>query len=420
MDQPIAASARRNRRVRLILALILIATILAMAVAWIRPASGAQYVARGQLRVEIVQEGLYEDFTPVRLVVEPEDFWRLDLIQGGSVEAVYTRDGDRVEQGQALLRLSNPEFELQIASQQAALAQNLAGLQAQELRLAQMLYERQADVDAFAFAASEARRDLGRKQRLYESGFLSEAAMADLRERARFADDRVVSAAAALANEEVRINAQLEELARVNGLLQRQLSRLSEQAAALTITAPGSGRLTGFDPQVGARLEAGAGIGRVDVEGRFKLTAQVDEFYLGRVSTQLEALAFTADGEIPLTVTRVRPQITNGRFQIELAFQNAAPDGLRPGQSFEGRVMLSEARPALILPVSASFAETGGHHAFVIEESGDRAVRREIQIGRRNPTTVEILGGLEQGDRVIVSSYRDFENAESLVLTGND
>lgn len=114
----------------------------------------------------------------------------------------------------------------------------------------------------------------------------------------------------------------------------------------------------------------------------------------------------------------MRPQVENGRFQIDLAFAAKAPGNLKPGQSFDGRLMLAEAAEATLLPVGAFLQETGGSWAFVLAADGARAERRTLKLGRRNPAMLEVLEGLRPGERVVVSAYDDFAKAKRLMFTG--
>jgi HlyD family secretion protein len=155
-------------------------------------------------------------------------------------------------------------------------------------------------------------------------------------------------------------------------------------------------------------------VGQVDSEGAYKLTAEVDEFYLGRIAPGQSATADVGGRPVALTVLRVLPQVTSGRFRAELGFVGAPPAGLRRGQGLDLRLTLGDTRPALTLPNGAWLEGSGGSFAFVTR--GGRAERRTITVGRRNPEQVEVLKGLRPGERVVVSSYSGFEAYKHLIL----
>ena len=148
-------------------------------------------------------------------------------------------------------------------------------------------------------------------------------------------------------------------------------------------------------------MKAGDPAGQIDSEGSWKLTADVDEYYLGRVAVGQRA---TADGGVTLTVSKVLPAVTNGRFRVELTFDGPGRAGLNRGQTMDIRVTLGAASRAVVAPVGGWLEAGGGSSVFVLEGSGGHARRRAIKVGRRNPEQVEILSGLQPGDRIVTSN----------------
>jgi len=155
-------------------------------------------------------------------------------------------------------------------------------------------------------------------------------------------------------------------------------------------------------------LKAGDSAGQVDSEGRWKLVADVDEYYLGRVAVGQQA---GGDGDVRLVVTKVLPAVADGRFRIELGFVGAPPIGLNRGQTIDVRVTLGNTRAALIAPVGGWLDSGGGSSAFVLDADGRHAHRRPIKVGRRNPEEAEILSGLSAGDRIVTSNTAAYDKA---------
>ena len=118
-----------------------------------------------------------------------------------------------------------------------------------------------------------------------------------------------------------------------------------------------------------------------------------------------------------VSIASVYPQIKDGRFLAELLFTGAQPAGLRPGQSLDTQVTLGEPAPALLLPAGAFMGDSGGAWVFVLTPDGRQAMRREIRTGRRSLDQVEVLAGLQAGERVVVSSYTAFGNSTSLSIS---
>jgi HlyD family secretion protein len=148
-----------------------------------------------------------------------------------------------------------------------------------------------------------------------------------------------------------------------------------------------------------------------------KLTADVDEFYLARVRVGQTATV-TLDGKpVNLTIGRVYPQVRNGVFRVDLDFHGSSPPTLVEGASAQGHLQLGGDIPATVLPSGAFLERTGGDWIFVLDARSESAHRRRIKAGRRNGDQVEVLGGLQAGERVITSDYTGFDKADRIVLT---
>ena len=142
----------------------------------------------------------------------------------------------------------------------------------------------------------------------------------------------------------------------------------------------------------------------------------MDEYYLGRVQPGEPAIAELDGTDAPLTVSRVLPQVTDGRFRVELVFKGPTPPGLRRGEGADLRITLGDTRRALVVPNAGWLEGGGGGSLFVLSADGRRADRRPVSVGRRNPEQVEITSGLQAGERVVVSSYAGFDKLTHLIV----
>jgi HlyD family secretion protein len=205
--------------------------------------------------------------------------------------------------------------------------------------------------------------------------------------------------------------------------IQSQLEKLSKDVEitrskldSLTVRAPAEGRMTAIDLKVGESRKRGERLGEITPDTGNKLSANIDEFYLGRLRKDQSATVEMDGRDWPLRVTRVHPQVKNGTFTVDLAFDSGMPDGLLPGQAVQGKLTLGGNKPGLILPAGAFLEATGGNWVFVLSEDGRSAHRRDIAIGRRNAEQVEILSGLQVGERVLTSAYSGWESMDRVDL----
>ena len=184
----------------------------------------------------------------------------------------------------------------------------------------------------------------------------------------------------------------------------------------LIIRAPIDGQLSRPQLEVGQAVTVGQRLGQVDEVGTYKVRVPIDELYLPRITEGLKATTPYAGKEYELVITYVYPTIQNGRFDVDMRFTGETPEGIRRGGSLRLRIELGQSSEELLLPVGGFYKDSGGNWVFVVEEGGNRAVRRDIKLGRKNTEFYEVLEGLQPGDRVITSSYENFGNNEVLIL----
>jgi HlyD family secretion protein len=184
----------------------------------------------------------------------------------------------------------------------------------------------------------------------------------------------------------------------------------------LVIRAPINGQLATPDLELGQSIVSGERVGWIDVLDSFKIRVRIDELYLPRTEKGLYGTFNFAQEQYELVITKIYPTITEGRFEVDMEFTGKQAEGIKRGQSVRIRLELGNSAEALLLPVGGFYKDTGGNWVYVIEENGAQAVRRDIRLGRKNPEYFEVTGGLEDGDRVITSSYDHFGDNEVLLL----
>jgi len=198
--------------------------------------------------------------------------------------------------------------------------------------------------------------------------------------------------------------------------LQRDLKITHGKLDNLTVRAPVTGRLTAMDLKVGENRNRGERFAEITPDTGYKLTAAVDEYYLESIRNGQIANIEIGERNWPLSVTRVYPQVKDGTFTVDLAFEGRAPPVLLPGEALQGRLALGADRPATLLPAGAFLERTGGDWIFVLAKDAKSAHRRTIKIGRRNAEQVEVLSGLAVGEKTIISDYTGLEHIDRIDL----
>jgi HlyD family secretion protein len=359
-----------------------------------------------------VTQGPFEDFIAVRSTAAPFTTHYLTADQGGTVKEVLAEDGTTVKAGQPLVILANTALQLQVASREADTASQINALENTKLQLEETRFKYQHDLLDIEHQISKLTGDLARDKILLDGSAIAPAIYKQEEEEYSFELKlRAATTASRDAEQKVRAS-QLTQLQETLARLNDSIATAKASLDALTVRAPTDGHLTALNAEVGQSKVPGTVLGQVDSLDRFKLTAQVDEFYLGRIAPGQVAL-FTSDGrDYKANIAKIYPQVANGTFRIDLNFDNPNPEGIHTGQAFDIRLELGRAATAKMLPNGPFYQETGGNWVFVVAPDGRYATRRNVRLGRRNPEHVEVLDGLQTGEKVIVSGYEAFQKIE--------
>jgi HlyD family secretion protein len=416
MDRAVASN-RFSTRVRIGLgaALLLIAGLLFY---FLAPGANSQTVPADRLTISTVSQGRFDDFLPLRARVEPSLTVYLDAVEGGRVERILVEDGARVQRGQLLAVMTNADLQLNVLARQTEVIQQINSMRSQELALNQSrLANERARIEA-DLATQTARRNYEMQRPLADRGFVSGRSFADSRDTYEANRRRSDVLRRQQADDERLQTSQLAQLRESAGALNTSLGIARGSLDSLNLRAPVDGQLTSFSIQIGQSLNRGERLGQIDSAGRNKLRAPVDEFFLGRVSVNLVADAEIGGRTYRVRVSKIYPQVRNGQFEIELQFTGAEPAELQRGQTVPVRLTLGAPSRARLIPDGAFYQATGGNWVFVVSPDGRSAVRRQVRLGRRNPQYVEVLSGLDPGERVITSSYTAFQERDRLSISG--
>jgi HlyD family secretion protein len=406
---------------RILIAGAVAAVLLVVVIFWMfAPRADSMSVAQDRLSISAAQSGTFEDFLPVRARVTPLVTVYLDAVEGGQVQKKLVEDGAQVSQGQMLAVLSNAELQLSTLEKQAEVEQQLNNMRSQELALANTRSANLRDLNQAQTDLAKARRQYELYKPLAEKGFVSMKLYNDTKDDLAYQTSRLEILKRTIAQTESMQESQLAQLRVAASSLNSSMGVAQSSLGQLNIRAPVTGQLSGFDIQLGQSLQQGERIGQIDSAGGDKLQADVDEFYLGRVSVGQTATADIDGKTYRLKVAKVYPQVRNGQFQIDLLFMGPEPQSMQRGQTIQAKLTLGDSSKALLIPNGAFFNDTGGNWIFVVDSGGNSATKRAIQVGRRNSDIIEVLGGLKPGERVITSSYSGLTDKDHLTFSSGD
>lgn len=364
--------------------------------------------------IEPVTQGVFHDFTPLQGKITPKDTLYLDALQGGQVEQVLVQAGDRVVQGQPMIKFSNHDVELDVLQREAVASQGLTIAQQYQTTLEITHAANERALDDLDYNIVRLKRALDRRNQFAGQGAFAQESIDQMQDELNNdLKQRPIQAATNKAQDEIRV-AQLPEIKEDIANLQMSLKQIAAKLEDLTVKAPATGRITVLDLKIGQNAKQGDRLAELVPDTGFKVAADVDEYYLPRVRVGQTAVADLDGKDVRLKATRVYPQVKDGVFTVDLAFVDAQPPGLTTGAAVQGRLSLGGDQPALVLPAGAFLERSGGDYVFVVSPDGHHADRRRIKLGRRNSEQVEVLSGLKAGDRVVTSDYEGYEKLDRI------
>jgi HlyD family secretion protein len=384
---------------------------------WFAPSGSSQTVGADHVTISTVTRGTFDDFIPLRARVTPLLTVYIDAVEGGRVEKMLVEDGATVARGQPIALLSNAELQLSTLARQTEVEQQINNMRSQELALAQTRLANERAVLEADLALDKTRRQYEREKPLAGRGFVTAKQFSDTEADYRYRQRNLAALQRSQATDARLQTSQLSQQQAAAQSMQSGLSIARANLDALQLRAPVAGQLSGFSVQVGQSLQRGERVGQIDSPGRNKLIAGVDEFYLGRVQLQQRASLDFGGKRYDAKVTKIYPQVQNGQFQVDLQFVGTEPANIQRGQTMQARLTLGDPAPALLVPNGAFYNETGGNWIFVVTPDGGSAVKRQVRLGRRNAEFIEVLEGLEAGEKVLTSPYTGYTDKTRLDLT---
>lgn len=373
-------------------------------------------VDRRGLNIGTVENAQFDDYVSVDGSVVPIQVVQISPEEGGVVLEKTVEEGAHVKKDDVIVRLNNSNLDLEILNAESELAEKQNMLRSTQLSMEQDNLNNRNE-------ALQLKMDVQTKRRAYKH----QAALQkeELNSREEYLK----------AKEDYELAVQKEELIqqrlkKTNELNRSQVAQMTgdlasmrknvelvrQRKAKLDVRSTIDGEIGLLDVELGQSISPGQKIGVINDLSDYKVEAQVDEHYIDRVHTGLQATFEQNGRKYRLRVRKVYPEVREGRFKIDFVFRGERPKNIRTGQTYYVDLQLGEAKKAIIIPKGTFYSVTGGSWIFVLDKDGRKAYRRKIRIGRQNPQYYEVLEGLEPGEKVIVSGYESYKDNEILVL----
>lgn len=365
-----------------------------------------------EISIKTVEDGFFEDFILFQAKVTPLNSILVNVIEGGAVQEIFVSNGDLVVQGQPLVRLYNPNTELTYMQQETSIIEQINNLNKAKLDLRNQELNLAKDLISIEHDFVDAKNLFDLNKILFDQEILAQNEWQKTQENFRFQKERMDIIKQSVTKEKQANKIQIGQLNQSIEIMNKSLSILRKNKNNFLISAPLSGRLSSFEPILGKTYIQGNSIGTIDVMKGYKLVADVDEFYLDRISEGQSGSVEFNGKTLQVQITKVISEIKSGRFIVELNFLKNDNLELNQGLTFGIRINLSEKKKTTLLPKGSFYQDTSGKWIFVVTDN--QAVRRTIVLGRENPLYYEVLEGLKEGEKVVTSSYKDYREVEIL------
>ena len=363
-----------------------------------------------------VEKGEFNDYVRLTSTAQPITTVQLSPLETGVVERIVAEEGTKVRRGDVIVEMSNNSLSMQILQSEADLAEKqnilrntLISMEQERLTLKQDKLQLDIDVD-------RKYRAYMRNERLYKNNLLAKEDWMQSKEDYELAlNQRTLNEEKQYQDSLFRSNqvGQMEESLRSMSL---NMQLIRQRVDNLKIKAPIDGEVGMLNVVLGQSVGEGTAIGQVNDLSAYKVTAQIDEHYIDRVTIGLTASFERQDNLYEMVLRKVYPEVREGQFRADFVFSGEVPENIRSGQTYYLNLQLGQPTEAVMIPRGSFYQLTGGSWIYVVNAEGTKAFRRKIRIGRQNPQYYEVLEGLDPGEKVITSSYDNFGEHDVLML----
>ena len=407
ISRPDLARKKKLRQALYAVAAVLVVAVVTLGVSSLEPA--APRVDRDTIYLDTVQRGPIVRQVRGTGTLVPEQIRWIPATTDGTVERIVIRPGARVAPDTVILELSNPELE------QSALEARL-NLEAAEARYSnrQVEVERELLNQRATLATTEAQLKTTRLQADADGQLFAQGLVSSLQLQQSQSAEQEYETRYALEQERLQmatdtVEAQLAvEQAEVDRL--RTLYELRQQQVAdLHVRAGMPGVLQQVPLEEGQRITTGANLARVGDPTVLKAELRIAETQAKDIQIGQSAAIDTRNGVIPGHVTRIDPAVENGTVTVDVALDGELPRGARPDLTVDGTIELERMDDILFVGRPVFGQEESVVSLFKVDEDGTHTSRTRVSLGRASVNTIEVLEGLQPGDRVVLSDMSTWD-----------
>lgn len=411
---PELAQQRRRRQIAFATAVVLVVIVATVGLARLKPA--APTVESGTLWIDTVKRGtMLRQVRGVGVLVPDEIRW-ISALTAGKVERILVQPGTTVVADTILLELSNPQTEQEAFAAELALKAAKAQFNSLRADLEKDLLAQRVSAASLDEQHLEAKMQAEVNESLAHDGLVSTLALKQSTLRLDAVTTRQKLEQARLASAELSRLARLE--AQQTEVEQRQAvaTLRRNEALGLNVRAGVNGVLQEVPVQVGQQISPGTNLARVANPDRLKAQVQIAETQVKDIAVGQTAAIDTRNGVIRGHVVRIDPAARNGTVTVDVAFDESLPRGARPDMSIDGTIELERLDNILYVGRPAFGQEQSSVSLFKLAPDGANATLTPVALGRSSVNTIEVVRGLNVGDRVVLSDMSAWDGYDRVRL----
>lgn len=441
MDRVIEEKPWVNKRILLVFVGVLLLGILV----YFYPKEAFQSVSLEALRFQKVTQGKYFDAVVTLGTVESSHIVYVDAATSGRIEAIHVKEGDFVKKGDVIATISNPQVELDVASKQATIVNQINTLLNTEITTLTALEDRRSALERNQAKLKKLKQKQSWTETLFRQGHESRSTLESLAIDIKAENSILSNNQKLLSIFERMAQEQLYELQATVKVLRSKLELTHELLSNLQVLASFDGQITDINITVGQYTELGNRIAKIEDPKKLEVVTFIDQSFLTKLNTTSKVSFDLGTVQIPLNIKHYSPKVeSDGTIKVTLSINDKSTepdiadnqvteDGSSNNQSakeiFESHKTIKmnlvsglqksvrfefSSNEALVINYDDFAVSNQGEYVYVVNSDRKQAKRTSVQFGRINGRQIEILSGLKVGESIITSSYTNFINTPKL------
>jgi HlyD family secretion protein len=368
------------------------------------------------LQIVEVKQDKFVEYIDQEGIAQPKMTIKIKSLEGGTVDSIVAEEGSMLKKGDVILILKNPDLQRTIDDERYDFEKKKIAHRKEVMQMEKGVSSLKRTMLKTVFDLEYLSKKLKRDHEEYLMDIISKAELEMAVDEFNVMRETTTMLLEELKSDSLMNAMQMETMMRDMEREEQRFARTLEKLDHLIIRAPIDGQLSFVGTVYGGSVSAGSDIGEQKVISDLKLHTQISEYYIDRIFIGLPATVSYQNKKYNLKITKLNPEIKDRMFEVDLVFTDETPDNIRIGKTYRIQIELGQPEDALVIDKGSFYQNTGGQWIFKLDKSGNRAFRTNITVGRQNPGQYEVLEGLSVGDKVIISGYSNFGDAQELKL----